>query len=268
MFGYLDLDYFVGRFYQCWWNVLYIVVYIGCLFYIARKKDKVMLQIFVGMFLAALITIFNPLIMEPLLDKIGWKDRYIRFYWILPVGFLCSFFATKLIAEQKKGAERNILLLFLTCFIFLCGGSMSELSADDNIYKVDNSVVAVAEMIENNTDKENPIILCDAEMYYWIRQYDPKLVIPVTNKIMDLYQFQSPDKIDLAEEKKSWKNAVSMFMHGVEIDVDIANKIFEDKEIDFVVCNKEYYSDFYLSYLNLSYVDSVDGYELYRCISN
>ena len=112
------------------------------------------------------------------------------------------------------------------------------------------------------------LILCDAEMYYWIRQYDPKLVIPVTNKIMDLYQFQSPDKIDLAEEKKSWKNAVSMFMHGVEIDVDIANKIFEDKEIDFVVCNKEYYSDFYLSYLNLSYVDSVDGYELYRCISN
>ena len=103
MFGYLDLDYFVGRFYQCWWNVLYIVVYIGCLFYIARKKDKVMLQIFVGMFLAALITIFNPLIMEPLLDKIGWKDRYIRFYWILPVGFLCSFFATKLIAEQKRG---------------------------------------------------------------------------------------------------------------------------------------------------------------------
>ena len=43
---------------------------------------------------------------------------------------------------------------------------MSELSADDNIYKVDNSVVAVAEMIENNTDKENPVILCDAEMYY------------------------------------------------------------------------------------------------------
>ena len=35
-----------------------------------------------------------------------------------------------------------------------------------------------------------------------------------------------------------------------------------------MVCNKEYYSDFYLSYLNLSYVDSVDGYELYRCISN
>ena len=35
-----------------------------------------------------------------------------------------------------------------------------------------------------------------------------------------------------------------MFMHGVEIDVDIANKIFEDKEIDFVVCNKEYYSEF------------------------
>lgn len=88
---------------------------------------------------------------------------------------------------------------------------MSELSVDDNIYKVDNSVVAVAEMIENNTDKENPVILCDAEMYYWIRQYDPKLVIPVTNKIMDLYQFQSPDKIDLAEEKKAGKCGFNVY---------------------------------------------------------
>lgn len=116
----------------------------------------------------------------------------------------CVLFATKLIAEQKGGRTQYIAA-FSDVFYFSMRGSMSELSADDNIYKVDNSVVAVAEMIENNTDKENPIILCDAEMYYWIRQYDPKLVIPVTNKIMDLYQFQSPDKIDLAEEKKAGK---------------------------------------------------------------
>ena len=103
MFGYLDLDYFVGRFYQCWWNVLYIVGYIGCLFYIARKKDKVMLQIFVGMFLAALITIFNPLIMEPLLDKIGWKDRYIRFTGSYQLVSCVLFLRLNLLQNKKRG---------------------------------------------------------------------------------------------------------------------------------------------------------------------
>ena len=63
-------NYFVGRFYQCWWNVsLYSSVYWMSVFILHVRKDKVMLQIFVGMFLAALITIFNPLIMETVVDK-------------------------------------------------------------------------------------------------------------------------------------------------------------------------------------------------------
>lgn len=263
-----NISYFYGIFLGYWWNVLYIVLYLGCLFYIVRKKDKIMTQVFVWPFVILLATVFNPLIMEPVLDKLGWRNRYNRFYWMLPVTFLCAFFAAKLIVKQKKGAERNILILFMICLLFLCGGSTSEAAVDDNIYKIDDSVIAVADMIEEHAEMENPVVFWDADMYYWIRQYDPALIAAVPHSITDIYRFMSADGIDVEEQYESKKKALSMFMRGVEIDVETANELLEEQNVDYFVRNKNYYSDFYLDHLNLVYVDAVDGYELYRCIHN
>lgn len=261
-----NISYFYEIFLGYWWNALYVVLYLGCLFYIVRKRDKIMMQIFAWPFLILLITVLNPLFMEPVLDKLGWRDRYSRFYWILPVTFLCAFFAAKLIAKQKKGAERNILILFLACLLFLCGGSTSEAAVDDNIYKIDDSVIAVADMIEEHKEMENPVVLCDAELYYWIRQYNPAVTNAVTNSVMDIYRFKAADEIDTTEQYESKKKALSMFTRGVEIDVETANELLKKKKVDYFVRNTDYYSDFYLEHLNLEYVDAVDGYELYRCI--
>lgn len=261
-----NFSYFYGIFLEYWWNVLYIVLYVGCVLYLFCRRDRILTQIFAWPFLIFLATIFNPLVMEPVLEILGWRDRYNRFYWMLPVTFLCAFFAAKLVVKQKQGAERNILVLFLLCLLTLCGGSTSAMELDDNIYKVDDSIIAVADMIEEHADMENPIVLWDAEMYYWIRQYDPALIAAVPQSVMDIYRFRSADEIDKTEQEESKKKALSMFARGVEIDIETANELLEEKNVDYFVRNVNYYSDFYLDQLNLSYVDAVDGYELYRCI--
>ena len=263
--GWFNISYFSEIFLEYWWNALYIVLYLGCLFYIVRKRDKIMMQIFAWPFLILLATVFNPLIMEPVLDKLGWRNRYNRFYWILPVTFLCAFLAAKLIVKQKKGAERNILILFMGCLLFLCVGSTSEAAVDDNIYKIDDSVIAVADMIEEHAEMENPIVLYDADLYYWIRQYDPALIAAVSHRTTDIYRFMSADEIDIEEQHESKKKALSMFMRGVEIDVDLANELLEEQNVDYFVRNVNNYSDFYLAHLNLAYVDAAGDYELYRC---
>lgn len=265
MLEYFNISFFVGKFQQCWGNVLYVVLYIGCLFYISRSKKKVMNQVFVWPFVILLATIFNPFVMEPVLKLLGWRDRYVRFFWILPVEFLCAFFAAELIAKQKKGAGRNVLILFLICLLFLCGGSASEIKVDDNIYKIDDSVIAVADLIEAHKETENPVVFYDAGLYYWIRQYDPALIAAVSHATMDIYQFDAADEIDTAEQYESKKKALSMFARGVEIDVDLANELLEEQNVDYFVRNVNNYSDFYLAHLNLAYVDAAGDYELYRC---
>lgn len=260
-----NLSYFHTTFMGFWWNVLYIVPYLGCLFYIVRKKDIVLKQIFVWPFFISLVTIFNPCIMELVLKKLGWRDRYSRFYWILPAIFLCAFMGAKLIIQQKKGAERNVLILFLVCFVYLCGSSGTAIELDDNIYKIDPSVLEVADMIERNKETENPVVLCDADLYYWLHQYDPSVVLAVSNKVMDLYQFQSADNIDSEEQYESNKKALSMFTRGVETDPVKIKKLMKKNEVQYFVRNTGYYSDYYMEQLGLNYVDAVDGYELYRC---
>lgn len=116
-----NISYFYEIFLGYWWNALYVVLYLGCLFYIVRKRDKIMMQIFAWPFLILLITVLNPLFMEPVLDKLGWRDRYSRFYWILPVTFLCAFFAAKLIAKQKRGQSAHLGFVFSLSFIFVRG---------------------------------------------------------------------------------------------------------------------------------------------------
>ena len=260
-----NLSYFHTTFLGFWWNVLYIVPYLGCLFYIIQKKDEELKQIFVWPFFISLVTIFNPFIMEWVLKKLGWRDRYSRFYWIITVMFLCAFMGAKLIVKQKKGAERNILVLFLLCFLYLCSGRATAIELDDNVYKIDQSVIEVSDMIGRNKDTKNPVVLCDADLYYWLRQYDPSVVLAVSNKVMDLYRFQSASGIDPEEQYKNNKRALSMFTRGVEIDPETANKLLKKNKVQYFVRNTEYYSDYYMDLLDLVYVDKVDGYELYRC---
>lgn len=260
-----NLSYFHTTFMEVWWNVLYIVPYLGCLFYIIRKKNIVLEQIFVWPFFISLVTIFNPFIMEWVLKRLGWRNRYSRFYWILPVMFLCAFMGAKLVTKQKKGAERNILVLFLLCFLYLCGSSGTAVELDDNIYKIDPSVFEVSDMIERNKDTENPVVLCDADMYYWLHQYDPSVVLAVSNRVMDLYRFQAAGSIDSQEQYESNKKAISMFTRGVEIDPAKAKKLMKNNKVQYFVRNTKYYSDYYMEQLDLSYIDAVDGYELYQC---
>lgn len=176
------------------------------------------------------------------------------------------FFCCKADCKAKKGGRAQHLdFVFSLSFIFV-RGSTSEAAVDDNIYKIDDSVIAVADMIEEHKEMENPVVLCDAELYYWIRQYNPAVTNAVTNSVMDIYRFKAADEIDTTEQYESKKKALSMFTRGVEIDVETANELLKKKKVDYFVRNTDYYSDFYLEHLNLEYVDAVDGYELYRCI--
>ncbi|MFR1310472.1 MAG: hypothetical protein ACLSCO_17400 [Gallintestinimicrobium sp.] len=56
--------------------------------YLVYKKDRKLTDLFVWPFLTLLVTVYNPFLMRPIIEKMGWEDRYMRFYWPLPAEFL------------------------------------------------------------------------------------------------------------------------------------------------------------------------------------
>lgn len=261
-----NLEFYRSIFISCWWYGLFLIIYLGGVIYIANSKSVELKQIFVWPFLIMLVSIFNPFLIEPILQWTGWQNRYDRFSWMLPAELLSAYILAVLIERQKRAEWRAGMTAMTVCLVFLCGGSATEFALDDNIYKIDDSVIEVAEMIDAASEKERPIVFYDEEMYYWIRQYDASIIAGAKRSEMETYRWMVADEIDAAEQYDSEKKAVAMFVRGIEVEPARINKVFESRKIDFFVRNMNFYSEEYLKQLDLVYVDAVEGYELYRCV--
>ena len=73
-----EIDFFYQNFWKYWNGALYLVPYLGCLVYLVYKKDKKLMELFVWPFLILLATVYNPFLMRPIIEKMGWEDRYMR----------------------------------------------------------------------------------------------------------------------------------------------------------------------------------------------
>lgn len=261
-----ELDFFYQNFWKYWNGALYLVPYLGGLVYLVYKKDRKLTDLFVWPFLTLLVTVYNPFLMRPIIEKLGWEDRYMRFYWLLPAEFLCAYLLARLMNRKAKREVQFAIGAVVLCMVLLCGSSLVKYIPDENVYKIDSCVIETSELIAENSEKENPVILVDQEMYSSIRQYDPTVIEAVNNTEMTRYMFTDTEELPLDEQYDDYSTAVSMFVKGIEIDASIMNEIFRERGVDFFVRNTRYYSAEYLQQLDLAYVGAADGYEVYRCV--
>lgn len=266
MFDGWNWEFYRDAFVSCWWYGLFFVIYLGGLLCVARSGSKELKQIFVWPFVILLVTVFNPLVMEPILQRTNWQDRYARFSWMLPVELLSAYLLAVLIDRTKRREQRVLMILMAACLIFLCGGSATEFALDDNIYKIDESIVNTAELIDAVSEKERPVVFYDEETYYWIRQYDASIISGATIEEMETYRWMTAEEIDAEERLDDAVKAVAMFVRGVEVEPETIRGVFDGRGVDFFVRNKDYYSADYLRQLNLVYVGETEKYEIYRCM--
>lgn len=262
----VGVEFFRDIFWVCMGKMPYFILYLGCVLYLGRYGSKLMKQIFVWPVAILLATVYNPLLMGYVLGMTEWSDRYYRFFWLLPVGILCAYMLATVIEKQKRIDGKAAITLFVLCMVLICGNTQIKEIPDENIYKMDDYILELSELIDRESVEEQPVVITDANVYYQIRQYDPTILMAIYNWEMNLYGENYADEVDLADQYLSRSNACYMFMRGMEIDADIVNAIFAERNVEFFVRNIDYYSDEYMQTLNLSYVGEVEGYEVYRCV--
>lgn len=263
----IGVEFFLNYFWHYWGSMLYLMLYLGILLYLGRYGSKLMKQIFVWPFIILLFTVYNPILMSPVLELTGWADRYSRFFWLLPVEILCSYMLATLIERQKNMGSKAAMVCLMICMVLMCGGTLIKEIPDENIYKMDDYILEISELIGEEKTTERPIVVCDRNVYYQIRQYDASLLMAIYNSEMTMYGEKEADEIVAEEQELNQDNAGAMLIRGVEIDAEAANALFQERDVDFFVRNTDYYSDEYIQSLNLLYVGEVEGYEVYRCVS-
>lgn len=185
-----------------------------------NMKEKIFISIQTA---CCFLLVLNPVSTEILAKILGtpFTDRVYRFLWILPIYFVYAYFATKmLIRFQKYYIVRKIivaisvLLAFVAINQIIAGqsntfGYNGGVTHVDNIYKIDNNVIEVSDIIENDkSDCSLAVnVVADNNINMELRAYDASLIKIGVSSPYDFYNdnigsCDSSEFISYLKEKK------------------------------------------------------------------
>lgn len=119
---------------------------------------------------------------------LGMKSVFYRVLWILPLSLITGIGFTWI---QKRKKDGNSLYVLCICILILLVGNIcfepNRLSFPENIYKLDDEVIEVAKIMEEDSEKENIIVIGEMPFMIQIRQYSPRFWWGYTNRNCMIY---------------------------------------------------------------------------------
>lgn len=232
---------------DCFWTYIgdnkdlyacFILYVLAILILLIWKKDKE-INVFVKPLIIWGLTVFNPIIAVPLVEILGLDERFYRFFWIVPAPFLIGYVLVKFIGEDKRTLKIVAFLVFgLVAIQFL---NIIEASPNiENIYKIDNKYIEVAEIISEDKEENSVVALYDYQTYMNIRTYDAAI-----KTIFDYYDFMHTCNGQLnihqgsveyvLREEDDYNLLKYIFFYNQVCDPKELTEALENMEIDYII---------------------------------
>ena len=178
-----------------------LYVYVGIfallllLLLIRGTKEERHLFVFPVLFLA--LTLYNPLLINPIMDDIGLLPRIRRIYWLLPVNVLLAYMAVKAVYLFQKKALRTVVAILVCVCIVLGGSPMINTAMDktENPYKIPDEIIEIADSLKRDENNEVQTAYVDPDLLA-LREYDPAIKNALNRKLMWTW------KVDITDESK------------------------------------------------------------------
>lgn len=154
---------------------LFFAVMLGYMFLIRKKEPwcKWILLYFAGL----TITVYNPLIVTPLADKLHMEDEYYRLIWLLPFTVGIAWLAVAMIEKGKKRWTKMLLFVAASLLLAFPGKSIlyRGITLADNTYKVPEDLIEICSWLHEDSEEKEPFVYLDFELAVLINQYDPSI---------------------------------------------------------------------------------------------
>ena len=176
--------------------VFFLLSVIAAAFFLKNQWKKGLLAYL--LFLA--LTVFNPILINPVVGLLDLDDEYYRFIWLLPVTILIAWFAVYLVERAPKAALRAVVCALCIIALAFPGKTILArgLEPAENLYKIPDEVIEVCETIHDISGEENLTLYVDFDLAVLINQYDPSYEMALSYS--DISIFQSSYDSDKTEE--------------------------------------------------------------------
>ncbi|MGN0314224.1 MAG: hypothetical protein ACI4EG_05485 [Fusicatenibacter sp.] len=232
-----------------------------------KQKEK---YIFVYSTVFLGVTVYNPLIVKPVIGKLGMTTVYYRFFWILPMVLLMAYCCVKLLDEIPKGKKRSGVMIALVLIIWISGDSVISdgiPKVPENQYKVADDLLNVCAAIHEDTEKEYPKAVFENEFNLFARQYDGSILLTLDRDIVLLSQGSTTVSTrGLSEEEIEDQNTIIGVIYQTDLSIDASRfmQALYDTETDYVVISAESPVREYVENAGCSFCRQTQEHIIYR----
>lgn len=245
-------------------TTMFLSIFWVCIIYVfchgnGNGRKRLLFLLMLG-----ILFLFNDLSLR-VMGKLTDISTYYRFLWAIPILPLIAWAGTKTVMERRKFWERAVVVVLLLALFR--GGMSSFLTKDSlrmpaNPYNLSEDVMRVCDIIEQDKQKEQPVVAFDLECQMMARLYNPSLVWGISRRA-----YQEYDNAEGYEDvKKSWRAQKSMIRavnHGMKDDAERLSRALERKQVDYIVTLNVYEMGDYLAGMGYGLVDSTGNRSIY-----
>lgn len=230
----------------------YISLFVLAIIYLFLKEEnKERRMFFIYFQLLVFLVVFNP-IFNKIVGPIFKSTVYWRVYWIIPLGVTIAYAVVKAVSEiEQKNIKKNILYV---CFIFtiIMSGKFIYTSENyqkvDNLYKIPNESILVAQIIKNDDAEYKKAIVPDNLVAY-IRQFD--------------------SSIELAYKREPTGYANHSIVTPLRLgDTEWISKVAKEKKCNYVVVDKNIPLTLDFSYFGFNALAETEKFAIYKIAEN
>ncbi len=177
-----SIDYLIKLYHNYVGSGHVVILFFVSLIFIFLYKDTFLKNSF--LYTATFIIIMfivNPIIFNIVQIFLG-KTAYWRTYWLLFDVFIISIVATVIITNIPKRTKK-IIASFALCMVFILSGTLilqqspSMYSSSENLFKISNETIAVADTILELAITRDEHVLVDPDTAIEIRQYTSDITL-------------------------------------------------------------------------------------------
>ena len=222
---------------------IYFLIYCLCLviiFFIGKYADR---ERFIYPVIFLSLTLYNPIFVSPIADKIGLLARIRRIYWLLPVTLLIVYVIVKLFSKMSSRMGRIMLIAVTVLVVISWNNFFENRKTPENIYKISDESIEVAEKLHELDGSGGDIMVAFSDdRLQEIRMYDASVRNVLRRK--DLLNWQ-PDISDSAYvneviSKGKPNRIMTLFLkYGVVPPEELLKESLIKKDVSYVISDRE-----------------------------
>ena len=180
-------------------------------------------------------------------------NTYYRVLWIIPMYVTIAYAFTKLIASLNSTVKRRTAVGVAAVVIIISGSCVyanEHVYMAENIYHLPQNVIDICDKIKPTEDEGIVRAVFPPELVYFVRQYDPNILMPYGRDYVDHDYYTGVFKVMKEEEIETQE-----LLYYTRVDLDRYIILPADKKLDEDI-----------TMYDAKLVGTIDGYNIFEDI--